>query len=158
MALINFHPIWLVWTITKAYLLNQDSENLQKRCNAQYKLASAEWVWLIDIDDHYRMCRQILCKHDREDGATVGDAILWMGHRSIFEATAAKIKKIISSTTTIQSVFVSVYEERYVTYGGIWGTTWSCALFRTSDMQNMVWGEPERVQNGIGMWSWWLKF
>ena len=21
----------------------------------------------------------------------------------------------------------------------------------TSDMQNMVWGEPERVQNGIGM-------
>ena len=37
-----------------------------------------------------------------------------MGHRSIFEATAAKVKKIISSTTTIQSVFVSVYEERYV--------------------------------------------
>ena len=50
----------------------------QKRSNAQYKLASdsAEWVWLIDIDDHYRMCRQILCKHDREDGAAVGDAIL----------------------------------------------------------------------------------
>ena len=26
----------------------------------------------------------------------------------------------------------------------------SARIYYTSDMQNMVWGEPERVQNGIG--------
>ena len=28
---------------------------------------------------------------------------------------------------------------------------WNINVSFTSDMQNMVWGEPEHVQNGVGM-------